>query len=111
VTNTLSGGGEFAGSGQAGSYPLVLVTSDCPASSFCSGNNAVTLNGGAGAVVLNAQKGTLTLSGGTAARSLVANKIILDGGATVVYESGVANMNFTSGPSGGWNIVSWREIE
>ncbi|MES2436480.1 MAG: choice-of-anchor R domain-containing protein [Patescibacteria group bacterium] len=107
----LDGGGNFAGSGTTGSFPLLVTTSICPAASYCGTHNAVDLGGGAGAVVLNAQWGTLSMTGGGGAKSLVAEKIVINGGATVTYETGLADMSFTSGPSGGWNISSWKEIQ
>ena len=30
--------------------------------------------------------------------------------AEVTYETGLANLLFTSGPSGGWNLTDWEEI-
>lgn len=108
---TLTGGTAFSGSGQAGSYPLLLTTSSCPVGPSCAGNNALELSGGSGAVVLNAQEGTLRMSGGTSAKSLTAKEIIVDGGGSVTYEAGLANLNFSSGPSGGWNISSWKEVQ
>jgi hypothetical protein len=107
----ISGGGAFSGSGQVGSYPLLLSTSDCPVSASCSGKNAIRLSGGAGAVVLYAQNGTLQLIGGTSAKGMTGKTIRISGGGTVSYESGLMNQNFTSGPSGGWEITSWKEVE
>lgn len=106
---TASGGGQFAGNGQTGSYILVITTSTCPAGS-CSGNPAIYISGGTGAVILNAQKGTINFSGGAAAKQATAEKIIMSGGTTVNYETGIADMNFSSGPSGSWSITSWSEI-
>ena len=99
----LGGSASFAGSGTAGSYPLLITTSNS--------SSALTVNGSVGAVVLVAQNGTLHLSGGTSARSLSAKQIIIDGGGSVTYDSGLANYNFSSGPSGGWNITSWKEVQ
>ncbi len=108
---SFSGGIFFQGSGQTGSYPLLITTSDCPASVSCAGRNAIELNGGSGAIVLNAQSGTLKMAGGTSARSLVAQTVVLTGGAEVTYETGLADLTFTLGPSGGWNITSWQEVQ
>lgn len=107
----LSGGGSFSGSGQGGSYPMLVTTSTCPNGSGCDNKNAIEFSGGAGAVILNAQEGTINMSGGSAARSLAAQKIIVGGGGTITYDIGLANLNFSSGPSGGWEINSWKEVE
>lgn len=106
-----SGGGVFQGSGATGSYILLVTTSTCPTGAGCSGDNAIEVSGGTGAVVLNAQSGTIEFSGGAQARQATANKIIMGGGTTVTYEAGLVNPNFTSGPSGSWVIDSWKEVE
>ena len=53
----------------------------------------------------------MLFSGGAQAKQATANKIIMDGGTTVNYESGLSNPNFTSGPSGAWVIDAWKEVE
>lgn len=99
----LSNGAQFSGSGQAGSYVLLLTTS--------SSGSAAEVGNNAGAVIINAQKGTINFSNNAGAKEATADKIFMDNGATIIYESGLANINFTSGPSGSWNIVSWQEVE
>ncbi|KKT91018.1 MAG: hypothetical protein UW93_C0014G0001, partial [Parcubacteria group bacterium GW2011_GWC1_45_13] len=44
------------------------------------------------------------------AKEATAYGIILNNEAIITYESGLANVNFYSGPSGGWNIESWAEV-
>lgn len=105
---TASGGGQFQGSGQSGSHILMVTTSTCPTGS-CGNNPAISVSGGTGAVILNAQKGTIRFTGGAAAKQATGEKIIMDGGTVVNYETGLADMNFTSGPSGSWSITSWDE--
>lgn len=109
-TVTATGGGRFEGNGSAGSYLLVVTTSDCPASPSCSGDAAVEVSGGTGAVVLNAQQGTIEFSGGAQAKQATAKKIEMSGGTSVHYETGLADMNFNSGPSGSWGVEAWDEI-
>lgn len=106
-----NGGGKFEGSGVAGSYILLVTTSTCPSGAGCSGNNAVDIDGGAGAVIINAQNGTIGFGGGAQAKQATANKIVLSGNATITYDTGLVNPNFTSGPSGAWNVSSWKEVE
>ena len=105
----LEGSGQLNGTGQAGSYILFTTTSNCSIS-YCA-HNAIDISGNAGSVILNAQKGTISFSGSASAKEATGYKIILVGGTTVNYESGLANVNFTSGPSGGWNINSWKETK
>jgi hypothetical protein len=101
----------FSGSGQTGSYIMVLTTSDCPTNPSCSGANAIELSNNGGAVLLNAQNGTLHISNNGGAKETIAKTILMDNGATVTYESGLLNANFSSGPGGTFSIDSWQEIE
>ena len=100
---TISGGGNINGSGVTGSYIMLLTTS--------SSVTAMTVTGGAGAVVLVAQNGTINFSGGTASRVAVAKRITLSGGTTITYDTGLQNPNFSGGTTGAWSINSWRETE
>lgn len=102
---TVSGGGTFSGSGTAGSYPFLITTSACPAESGCSGNPAVTITGGAGTVAIVAQNGTASINGGSAIKAVTAKQITMSGGAELVYDSGLINANFSSGPGGSWAFV------
>lgn len=100
------------GNGQTGSYLMIISTSNCAGGSTCDGEYAMRISGSGGAVILNAQKGTIFFEGSATAREATADKIILAGGGTrIYYESGLANPNFVDGPSGGFNISSWKEIE
>lgn len=107
----IANGSSFAGSGQSNSYIMVLTTSNCPDSSSCSGNSAILVGNNARAVILNAQKGTIRFSNNAAAKESTANLISLQNNAIITYESGLANVNFTSGPGGGYDIIKWLEIE
>ena len=107
---SIDGGAQFEGSGTAGSYPIVVSTSVCPSTTPCATNNsAVYLSGGAGAVVLVAPYGKVNVNGGSGARSVTGDSIYIDGGGTITYETGLANLSFSSGPSGGWEISGWKE--
>lgn len=100
------------GNGQQGSYLMIVSNSECSGGSTCGGEYAMRISGSGGAVILNAQKGTIFFEGSATAKEATANKIILAGGGTrIYYESGLANPNFVDGPSGGFNISSWKEIE
>lgn len=109
-TVTIAGSAPVSGSGTAGSYILIISLSDCPISSSCGGTKAIDISGSAGAVVLVAQNGTVSFSGSARAKQATGRSITLSGSTTVTYESGLANMNFSSGPSGSWNIETWKEL-
>ena len=107
----LGGSGKLNGSGQNGSYILFVTTSDSVAISCDNHPTTICISGSAGSVVLNAQKGTIVFSGSASAKEATANKMYLSGSTTVNYESGLVNMNFSSGPSGSWGIDTWKESE
>ncbi len=100
---TISGGGHATGSGTTGSYIMMLSTS--------SSASAISISGGAGAVVLYAGNGTINISGGASLKEATGYTVNIDGGSTLTYETGLANLNFSSGPSGSYNISSWQETQ
>lgn len=93
----------FSGSGTSGSYLMVLSTS--------TSNLAISLANNGGAVILYAANGTVNLSNNAQAKALNGYKINLNNNVNIVYDSGLVNSNFVNGPSGGWNINDWEEIE
>lgn len=109
--SSLSNNVVFQGSGTTGSYIMYLSTSDCPTSSSCSGNSAIDVQNNVTGVIFNAQNGTIHFSNNASAKEATAYKISLDNNASVTYESGLANTYFSSGPSGGWNVDSWQEVQ
>lgn len=102
-TASLSNNVTFSGSGTTGSY-IMLLTNDTSSSAINVSNNA-------GTVILVAPYGTISFSNNAGAKEAMAKTISLSNNASIVYESGLANVNFTSGPSGSYAITSWKEIE
>jgi hypothetical protein len=99
----LLNGGSYTGSGTIGSYLFVVTTN--------SGNPALTVSGGSGAIAVCAQEGTVALSGGISINAAIGKKITVTGGSNVIYQDGLASPSFQSGPSGGWTIGSWEESQ
>jgi hypothetical protein len=64
-----------------------------------------------GTVIIYGSRGQVHLNNTAGAKEVTGYKIFLDNNASITYESGLANANFTSGPGGGFNIPSWKEIE
>ncbi|MEA3399139.1 MAG: polymer-forming cytoskeletal protein [Patescibacteria group bacterium] len=102
-TITTSNGGQFLGAGDPKSYIMVLTTSTL--------NPAMDISNSAGTVVLVAPYGIVSFSNTAAAKEISANKLIMNNLTTVTYDSGLANINFKTGPSGSWEIESWKESE
>lgn len=93
----------FSGSGQAGSYVLLLTDKNSPS------NTVMDVSNNSAGVIYYAAKGRIHFSNNATAKEATAYGITMDNGATVTYESGLANLNFSSGPSGGWEINGWAE--
>lgn len=102
-TITVTGGGHATGSGVSGSYLMLLSLDDT--------DSAMTISGGAGAVIAYAPYGMITISGGASLKEATGYKMLIEGGSSITYESGLTNNNFSSGPSGSWGIDSWKEVE
>jgi len=100
---SVSGGADATGSGEEGSYMLLLSES--------TSGSAASISGGSGAVLLYAAEGTLTISGGADLKGGTAKRIVVSGGSDVTYESGLADMHFASGSEAGFAIAQWKEIE
>ena len=103
-TVAISGGGHATGSGTAGSYLMFLSKST-------SLTSAISISGGSGAVIAYAPYGAVSVTGGAALKEATGYKLNVAGGSSITYESGLTNNNFSSGPSGTWNVNSWQEVE
>ncbi len=101
--STLSNGSDFYGSGSAGSYIMLLSTSNS--------GSAVTLSNSATAVILYAANGTVQLSNSAQVKQISAKTISLSNNAVISYEQGLVNAAFSSGPSGSWEVQSWQESQ
>ncbi len=107
----ISNNATFQGTGQSGSYVLVLSTSACPDTGSCSGMPAINVSNNTGGALLNAQKGTVYIANNVNIKEITGYKIVISNNTTVTYELGLANVNFISGPSGSFGITGWREIQ
>lgn len=102
-TISISGGAKAIGSGTTGGYLMLLSLSES--------SSAMSISGDAGAVIAYAPYGNITITGGSAIKAATGYKLTLTGNSSITYESGLTNNNFSSGPSGTWNINSWKEVE
>jgi hypothetical protein len=102
-TISISGGGQATGSGSSGSYIMMLSTS--------TSTSAISVSGGAGAVIVYAANGTVNISGGAALKEAIGYRMVIGGGSSITYETGLANSNFSSGASGDWAVGEWKETE
>lgn len=106
--------GIFRGSGQPGSYLMLLSNSVCDGSSSvnCTHHNAaMDLHNGATGAIFYANDGLIHLHNGVEVSELTAKKIQLEQGAVIRYEQGLVNAGFSSGPGGSWEVTSWKETQ
>lgn len=91
------------GSGQSGSYLMVLST-------FGPGN-AITLGNSAAGAIFYAPNGIIKVGNNLNLREATGRGLDVGNNASITYEAGLANVNFSSGPTGGWNIQNWSEVK
>ena len=96
---------QVLGSGSVGSYIMLLSQKEGV------GSDAIKTSNSSAAAILYAGEGQIEISNNAALKEVTAYKLEINNSATVTYESGLANNNFSSGPSGGYEILEWKEIE
>ncbi|MEK7664502.1 MAG: hypothetical protein AAB340_03665 [Patescibacteria group bacterium] len=98
---SISNNGILQGSGQSGSYILVLST--------YNSDSAVGIDNNATGAIFYASDGRINVSNSASVKGLTGYKIKLSNNAVIEYEIGLQNVFFSTGPSGGWKILSWGE--
>jgi len=97
------------GSGSGGSYII-----------FISQNNSSELGGNETAIfpqnnatnsVLYAAHGEILLQNNAGLKEATAYLIHMKNNAVLLYETGLEEVVFSSGPGGGYDIASWKEVE
>ncbi|MDO8620450.1 MAG: hypothetical protein Q7R64_03840 [bacterium] len=107
---TLENSAEFEGSGSPGSY-VFLVSQNKSAEVGGSEKAIVAKNSVSGNLLVYAGHGEILLENSISVKEVTAWRIRLQNTAKVVYESGLANLLFTTGPSGGYSFSTWKEVE
>ncbi len=100
----------FEGSGSPGSHAMFISQNR----SAESGGDLVAIdvkNTVSGALLVYAAHGEILLQNNINLKEVSAYRIRLKNTAKVIYETGIVNLLFDSGPSGGYEILSWKEIE
>lgn len=106
----LQNSAQFQNSGTEGSY--ILILSQNSSAENDGGEKAIILKNSAnGDVLVYAGHGEIELQNSVDLKEVTAYRIRIKNSAQVIYESGLANILFTSGPSGGYNISDWKEIK
>lgn len=98
----------FAGSGSPKSYVLLLSMNEDAENGGLE--DAVTLTQSAkGDVLVYAAHGRVSMGNNISLKEVTGYQIDISNGSEVIYESGLVNLLFTSGPGGGFSIVGWEE--
>lgn len=87
------------------SYMMILTTSP-----RLESPPAMKLKNHASSAIFYASEGAIELDNQAVSKEAVGQMLKLQGSATVTYETGLQDVNFSSGPSGGWAISGWEEI-
>lgn len=100
-TSDMGNSNKLEGTSTAGSYLMLLSTYD----SQSSGVSAITVNNSGNTGVLYAGLGIINVGNSNSFKEITAWKIKLNNSATISYESGLAGIFFSSGPSGSFSII------
>ena len=110
----LSNNGIFSGSGTEGSFLMMLTTLACtgvPGAGCGHHDGAIDVHNNALGVIFYASNGMINLHNGVNITEAVAYKLRIDNTAIITYNQGLADSSFSSGPSAGWQISDWKEIQ
>ena len=94
----ISNNDTFSGSGSAGSYVVLVTLSP----SLDSLNPAMQLANNSANSIFYAPNGDIEVSNNATIKEVTGFKLHLNNGASVTYETGLANVNFSSGPGASW---------
>lgn len=103
----VSNNSNIVGSGSEGSYILVVSTS----SSLDENVPAINVSNNVDGAVFYSPNGISRIRNNVQIKEVTGRKIVVDNNAQIIYETGLADAKFSSGPSGGWVLSDWREVE
>ncbi len=103
-TADISNNTAIFGSGTAGSYYMVLDAKNAPTS------QVMDISNNAAGAIFYAPHGRIHLNNNAGAKEITAYGLDLDNNTNVTYESGLADTQFSSGPSGGYAIEYWKQV-
>ena len=98
----------LTGTGQAGSY-LLLLSTDSETESIS--NPAIDVDNNSDTAIFYTTQGLIVLRNNIQTKEVTGYKVYLDNNAEILYESGLRDASFSSGPGASWQVTSWKEIE
>ena len=94
------------GSGDPASY-LVLISTN----PGLSAPPAISIENNATTAVFYASEGAVVIQNQSSVKEAVGQQLVIRNNASVSYETGLRNVQFSAGPSGGYTIQQWKEVE
>lgn len=98
----------FQGSGSPGSFVFLISQNNSAENGGTT--DAISMSQGSAAMVTYASHGQISLSQSVSLSEVTAYKIVLSQSANVTYDRGLPSTVFQSGPSGGYELLSWEEV-
>ena len=98
----------LTGSGNSASYLLAIADHVSTSSSDLGVDIS---NNVAGKSIIYCPTSYAGFSNNANAKEVIAYGLTLSNNSTVTYETGLASTTFTTGPSGSWDITSWKETQ
>lgn len=106
---TIENSAQILGSGASGSYTLVASRN---ASAENGGlEEAFEIKNSSSAALYYAPHGFIEIHNTGAIKEATAYKLTIKNNATVTYETGLSDILFSSGPTGGYSIKTWQEVQ
>lgn len=100
----------FEGSGSTGSF--ILLLSQNRSAEDGGGETAINIaNKARGALLAYAGHGEILMQNSVSLKEVTAYRIRLKNSAEVIYETGLSSLIFTAGPTGGYTLDKWKEVE
>ena len=77
-----------------------------------TGEDAISLENNADINgIIYTSAGEVSVKNNARVMAVTGYEIEVENNVIITYESGLVNLNFSSGPGGGWKIGAWREVE
>jgi hypothetical protein len=101
---------QFFGTGHQNSY-VALISMNTSAENGGSTAGITIDNNAQGELLLYAPHGEINLANAISIKEVTAYRLRATNSAEVIYETGLTSLFFSTGPSSGYSILEWREIE
>ena len=106
---SVENGATISGSGSTGSYIMFISERDTTSNT----NVAITVANNVAAAIMYANNGLIEVINNATVKEITAWKVHLNNLVSVVYDSGYASAEFSTGPTGGWEVAArtWQLLQ